>query len=482
MSNLRPIVLIIGAMVILLGLFMLAPMVADLVVGHTGWQSFAISAMMTLFVGILLLVAARGGNVHLSVRGAFFLTTFSWLVLCGFAAIPFLLQAEPLSLSDAVFEAMSGLTTTGSTVMTGLDEMSRGILLWRAILEWIGGIGIIVTAMAVLPMLKVGGMQLFSSEWFDPMGKFLPRAGGIAAGIAMVYLALSMICGGVYWVLGMNPFDAMCHAMTTIATGGFTNSDNSFATYSMGGADIAASIFMISGALPFGLYILAANGRPSALFRDAQVRAFFSILIAAIVLLMVYIWVRGVQTDVHPLRAVSFNVISILTGTGFALGDFQSWGPAAAGVFFLLMFIGGCAGSTSCSIKVFRFQVAYEGLRVYVRRMLHPREMDTMLYNGHPLPASALYSVLSFIFVFFACFAALAVGLSLTGLDTVSAISSAATSITNVGPALGPMVGPSGNFADIPDVAKWMMAAGMIVGRLEIFTVLVLFTPKFWVS
>ncbi|PHR57157.1 MAG: potassium transporter TrkH [Robiginitomaculum sp.] len=482
MADLRPIVLIIGAMITFLGIFMLAPMMADLVAGNDGWRSFAISAVITLFTGIIFLVGTRGGQVRLSVRGAFFLTTFSWVVLSLFAALPFMLSAMALSLTNAVFESMSGLTTTGSTILSGLDDMDQGILLWRAILNWIGGIGIIVTALAVLPALKIGGMQLFSSEWFDPMGKVLPRAGGIAGGIAMIYVALTLLCGGIYWLLGMSPFDAMCHAMTTLSTGGFANSDASFASYTSHGADIAASVFMIAGAMPFGLYILAANGRPQELFRDTQVRTFFSILAGLTCLVTIYIWVLGTQTPVHSLRSASFNVISIVTGTGYALGDYESWGPAMAGLFFLMMFIGGCAGSTSCSIKIFRYQVAFEGLRVYMRRMLYPREVDTMIYNGRPLPESALYSVFGFIFAFFACYAVLVIGLSLVGLDPITAISSAATSIANVGPGLGPIVGPSGNFAALPDLAKWMMVAGMIVGRLEIFTVLVLFTPRFWLS
>jgi trk system potassium uptake protein TrkH len=339
-----------------------------------------------------------------------------------------------------------------------------------------------VTAMAVLPMLKVGGMQLFSSEWFDPLGKFLPRAGGIAIGLALVYVSLTLVCGGIYWMLGMTAFDAMCYSMTTIATGGFANSDSSFAIYATGGADIAASFFMFAGALPFAVFVLALNGRPDAMFRDSQIKAFSAIVLGMTILVSLYIWAQGALPPERIIRTALFNVVSMITGTGYALGDFQNWGPAMAGLFFLLMFIGGCAGSASCSIKIFRFQVAAEGLRVYIRRMLHPHEVDTMVYSGGPLPPSALYSVLGFIFAFFACFAVLVVGLSLTGLDAVSAISAAATSITNVGPGLGSVVGPSGNFASVSDVAKWLMLSGMIVGRLEIFTVLVLFTPKFWIS
>jgi len=482
MADLRPVLLIIGALVTLLGLFMVAPLLVDLAHDNDSWRGFAISMVITLFIGILLLVGTRGGPVRLSTRGAFFLTTFSWLVLCLFAALPFLLNEAPLTLTNAIFESMSGLTTTGSTVMTGLDEADHGILLWRAILQWIGGIGIIVTALAVLPMLKVGGMQLFGAEWFEPMGKILPRAQSFAIGIGVAYVGLTALCAFVYWSLGIETFDAICLAMTTLSTGGFANSDISFAAFSHGGADIAASIFMVLAALPFAAYILAVRGDLGALFKNVQIRGFLILLLILIAIMTFYIISVAHVGAAHPIRLATFNVVSIITGTGFGFGDFQQWGPMAAPFFFILMFVGGCAGSTTCAIKIFRFQVAYEGLRSYVRRMIYPHEVDTMIYNGRILPDSALYSVLGFIFVFFACYAVLAIGLSLTGLDMVTSISSAATAISNVGPGLGSVVGPSGNFSSLPDPAKWMLVVGMIVGRLEIFTVLVLFTPRFWMS
>lgn len=482
MNSARTVTLVIGALLVLLGSFMLAPMAVDAVDGAADWRAFGTSALLTLFAGSILMLVSRGGKLRMNLRGAFILTTFSWVILAAFAVLPFMLGQSSLSLTDAYFESMSGLTTTGSTVMTGLEMHSKGILLWRAILQWIGGIGIIVVAMAVLPMLKVGGMQLFAAEWFEPMGKVLPRAQAIAVGIGAAYLGLTILYAGVYWMLGIDVFDATCLALTTVSTGGFANSDLSFAAYAHGGADIAASIFMVIAALPFAAYILAVRGDPAAFFRNAQVRGFMAILLLLITGMTLYMVLVSHQGEAHPIRLAAFNVISIITGTGYGFGDYQSWGPLAPPVFFVLMFIGGCAGSTTCGIKIFRFQVAIEGLRAQIQRMIHPNLVQPLRYNGMPLPQSALFSVYNFFFVYFACFAAATVALSLAGLDPTTAISSAATSISNVGPALGDIVGPAGNFSTLPDFAKWVMALTMLVGRLELFTVLVLFLPRFWLS
>ncbi len=482
MNSVRSIFLVMGALLIILGVFMLGPMIADAVSGAEGWRSFGTASALTLFAGAILMLAARGGKLRMNIRAAFILTSFSWVVMAAFASLPFMLAPVPLSLVDAYFEAMSGLTTTGSTVMSGLENQPKGILLWRALLQWIGGIGIIVVAMAVLPMLKVGGMQLFRAEWFEPMGKVLPRAQTIAIGIGAAYLGLTILSGGVYWMLGVEAFDAMCLSMTTIATGGFANSDASFASYAANGADMAASLFMVMASLPFAAYILAVRGDPAALFRNAQVRGFVGLLAVLIAAMGLYMVLMGYQGDTHPLRLAAFNVISIVTGTGYALGDYQVWGTMATPAFFIFMFIGGCAGSTTCGIKIFRFQVAIEGLRAHISRMLHPTLIKPLRYNGLPLPKSALFSVYNFFFVYFACFAAAAIVLSFAGLEPTTAISSAASAIGNIGPGLGDIVGPAGNFAPLPDFAKWVMAFTMLVGRLELFTVLVLFLPRFWVS
>ncbi len=482
MTDIRSVSLVIGALLIILGLFMIPPLITDFVTGSPDWRSFASAGLLTLFSGAILVLVTRGEAVQISVRGAFALTTFSWIILAGFAALPFMLSQAPLSLADAYFESMSGLTTTGSTVMSGLGDLPKGILLWRALLQWIGGVGIIVVAMALLPMFKVGGMQLFAAEWFEPMGKILPRAQGIAVGIGVAYLGLTVLCAGTYWALGIAPFDAVCLSMTTLSTGGFANSDASFSAYASGGADIAANVFMTLGALPFAVYILAARGNPGALFKNAQVRGFIALLAVLIIGVTLYLVLAGGGYTQNPLRISAFNVISMVTGTGYAFGDFQLWGPLLAPLFFVLMFVGGCAGSMSGGIKVFRFQVAIEGLRGFVRRMLRPSLVSPLRYDGAPLPQEALYSVYDFFFVYFACFALAALALSFTGLDTTTALSSAATAISNVGPGLGDLVGPSGNFSSLSDFAKWVLSLAMLIGRLELFTVLVLFLPRFWIS
>jgi len=419
-------------------------------------------------------------KARMSARGAFLLTVSSWVILAFVGALPFILQESSMSFTDAYFESMSGLTTTGSTVMTGLDDAPRGILLWRAMLQWYGGVGIIITAIAILPRLNIGGMQLFRAEWFDPMGKILPRAGQIATGIGIAYIGLTVICAISYNMLGIDMFDAICLAMTTIATGGFTNSDASFAGYADSGADMVATLFMILASLPFAAYVLAMRGNLSAIYKNPQTRGFLLVLFALIMVMTAYMTMNNYSSTAHPLRLAMFNITSIITGTGYSFGDYQAWGPLAVGVFFSAMFIGGCAGSTSCSIKIFRYQVAFEALRAYVVRMPRRRAVSPMRYGGKPLPKSAVYSVMGFFFIFMMCYAVTAILLSLMGLDEITALSAAATAITNVGPGLGDIVGPTGTFQPLPNAAKWVMSMAMIVGRLEIIPVLVVLNPSFW--
>ncbi len=480
MSDARPVLIVCGLLLLALTVAMGAPMLAEAATGGADVGPFMIAAAMSGFVGAVLTLAARGPVEALSVRAAFLVTTVSWLALTAFAAIPFSVSSAKLSVTDAFFEAMSGLTTTGATVMRDLETRSPGILLWRAILQWIGGVGIVVTAIAVLPLLRVGGMQLFRMESSDTSEKMLPRATEIAGFIGMIYLGLTGACAVTYAGLGMSGFDAIAHAMTTIATGGFSTSSRSMGAFTDTGADMAAIVFMLAGGLPFGLYMLAVRGQWGLAARDPQSRAFLALAIALTAMMTAYLLAAGVETELGPLRAAAFNVVSILTGTGYATADYAMWGPFAATFFFVLMFIGGCAGSTACGIKIFRFQVAIAALFAHALRMIRPNAVVRARYAGRPLPEETVRSVLSFFYVYLTLFAVLAMVLALFGLDSITALSAAATAISNVGPALGPTVGPMGDFAPLPDGAKWAMAAGMLVGRLELFTVLVLFTPSFW--
>jgi trk system potassium uptake protein TrkH len=385
-----------------------------------------------------------------------------------------------LTLGEAVFEATSGITTTGSTVMTGLDLLSPGFLLWRALLQWLGGVGIVVTAMSLLPALQIGGMQLFRTESFEQTEKLLPRAGELSLKIIQVYVSLTLLAGLVYALLGMSPFDAVVHAMTSIATGGFSNHDSSFAHFESAAIEGAAIVFMLAGSLPFLLYIRLSRREMSALRGDSQMWTFLGLVGAGVALLTLWQVITSVAPLPEALRHAAFNTTSIITGTGYASADYSAWGAFPNALLLVAMFIGGCAGSTSCGIKVFRFQVLYITSVAQVRRLAEPRRVRVTYYNRKPLTDEVAESVQVFFFLFILTFGVLAAALGFMGLDMVTAISSAATAVANVGPGLGPVVGPSSTFASLPEAAKWMMAAGMLLGRLELFSVLVLLVPSFW--
>jgi len=476
----RPILFILGVLLTTLAIAMVLPALVDAASGNRDWQVFGASAGLTLFIGVSLILTMRGGQMKVGIREAFVLTTASWLCMTVFAALPFVFAGLNLSFSDAFFEAMSGITTTGSTVIIGLDAAPPGILLWRALLQWLGGIGIIVTAIAVLPMLQVGGMQIFRLESSDTSEKVLPRAAQTSTAIGSIYLAFTLICALGYWVAGMSGFDAVAHAMTTIATGGFSTSDASIGVFDNTAIDVIAIIFMIAGSLPFVLYLQAMRGRPMSLWRDSQVRWFLAIMSSVVVIITASLLIShelGVGTS---LRNATFNIVSIMTGTGYATAAFDTWGTFPMITFFVIMFIGGCAGSTTCGIKIFRFQVLYAIATMQIKRLLQPHGVFIPYYNRNPVTEDIALSVLGFVFFYILVFILLALGLSAMGLDFLTSMSGAATAISNVGPGLGPTIGPVGTFADLPDAAKWMLSAGMLLGRLELFTVLVILTPAFW--
>ena len=483
MLDLRPVFFIVGLMVSALGVAMFIPMIVDLLYNDNSWRAFGISGILTALFGASLALATYAPNPDMRAREAFLLTVLSWVSLSIFSAVPFIMEPLKLSITDALFEATSGITTTGSTVLLGLDDMPKGILMWRSILQWIGGIGIVVTAMAVLPMLKIGGMQLFRLESSDMGEKILPKAASLAAGISGIYLTLTILCMFGYIATGMNGFDAISHAMTTLATGGFSTSDTSMGGFMDNGADLVCIFFMMAAAIPFGVYLLiVARGDWIAPLRDSQVRAFIVLIMTLITLVTLYLWLNSEFTRSRALRLSAFNVISIVTGTGFATADYSTWGPFAVSAFFAFMFIGGCAGSTACSIKIFRYQVAFEGLRSYLFKMPRQHSVTPLRYGGKILPEAVLFSVMGYFFLFFVTFAFAAITLSIIGLDPITAWSGAGSSLANVGPGLGDVIGPSGSYQVLPNNAKWVLMTTMIVGRLEIVTALVVLTPSFWRS
>ncbi len=480
MPDFRPILHVNGVLIALLGGGMLVPVVVDLVAGHEDWEIFGVAAVITMTLGAMLAFANRGSGEQLRVRQAFLLTVAAWVLLPAVAALPFTFSELRLSYTDAYFEAMSGLSTTGSTVIVGLDDAPPGILIWRAMLQWMGGIGIVVMAVAILPMLQVGGMQLFRMESSDTSEKILPRAAQISGAITGLYVALTAMCALLLSAVGLPLFDAVAHAMTTIATGGFSTKDGSVGHFDSWQADAIITLFMVLGSMPFVLYLQALRGRPIMLWRDEQARHFLMVIL--VIILLGSLWlVQFKNFDLgSALRYGSFNMISVMTGTGYATTDYGLWGSFSLTLFFLLMFIGGCAGSTSCGIKIFRFQVLFKSMNSWVRRSVQPHGVFVPRYNGRPISADVQASVLTFLIFFMLVFFALAFTLSLLGLDWITAMSGAGTALSNVGPGLGEIIGPSGNFSTLPMGAKWVLSFGMLLGRLELFTVLVLFSPSFW--
>lgn len=478
--DLRPVGYVIGLLVALLGAAMLVPLLVDLAEGRGQWLVFLQSAIITILGGTAIALACSNGvREGLTIQQTFLLTSSLWLTLPLFGAIPFVLGATDARIVDAVFEAMSGMTTTGATVFNGLESLPKGILVWRGILQWLGGIGIIVVAMVFLPELRVGGMQIFKSESFETFGKILPRAGQIASQISGLYVLLTLLCALSYLYLGMNVFDASVHAMTTISTGGFANYDASFGVFT-GPLEYAASVFMILSALPFVRYVQLINGNPLALHRDTQVRAFL-ITITVLVLALVVLLKEGpLMASEQAVREALFNVTSIMSGTGYSSVDYTRWGGFAVALFFFMGLIGGCAGSTTCSVKIFRFQILFASIRVQLRRIRSPHGIFTPRYDGRPISEDVLSSVLSFFVVFILTLGIVSVALSMTGLDFVTSVSGAATALANIGPGLGDVIGPAGNFAPLNDAAKWILIFAMFIGRLELMVVFVIFTVNFW--
>jgi len=480
MFDLRPVGYVIGLLVCALGVTMLAPLLADLVAGNGHWPAFLESAVITILSGgFIALSCANGVSSGLSIRQTFMLTTLVWFTLPLFGSLPFMLGATEASFTDAFFEAMSGLTTTGSTVIVGLDDLPDGLKLWRGVLQWLGGIGIIVVAMVFLPELRVGGMQIFRSESFDTMGKILPRATEISSNISVVYVGITLAAALAYAATGMNAFDALVHAMTTVATGGMANYDSSFAQFGAGTLYVA-SVFMILSALPFVRYVQLISGTAKPLFQDSQIRVFFATIAVIVTVMTLFLWRNFHGFEEIAFREALFNVVSIMTGTGYSSTDYMAWGSFAVVVFFFIGLIGGCAGSTACSIKVFRYQLLFTSIKAQVRRIHSPHGMFTPRYDGRPVSEDVLNSVMAFFVAFLVSMGAVAVLLGLTGLDFITSISGAATALANVGPGLGNEIGPAGNFAGLNDAAKWILSIAMLVGRLEIMVVFTMLTWQFW--
>lgn len=452
---------------------MLLCAVADLYAGDGDWRVFAVSAAVVLTAAGMTALATRGPSPRPSQRFGFLLVAMIWALTPVAGATPLYLYG--LSLSDAMFEAVSGFTTTGATVIAGLDDLPPGILLWRSISQWLGGIGILALGLVLLPFLRIGGMQLFSKESSDRFGRPLPRFAAFSKALLGVYAALTVLCVVSYGAVGLSGFDALNHALTTVSTAGFSTYDASFGHFESVGPLWVGSLFMVLGALPFSVYVALVFARRAPVF-DPQIPVFLTLATVAAAIALTEL----PQEVGEALALAVFNVVSVITTTGYAASDYPSAGTLSFALFYGLMFLGGCAGSTTGGLKTYRLIVTFALLRDHLHRLIYPDAVSVQRYGDRQVDPAVYRSAMVFLVAFAITLMALTLALAACGLDFVTAHSGALAALTNVGPGLGPIIGPSGNFSSLPDTAKWLLCFGMIFGRLEILTLLVLLTPDFW--
>ena len=479
MSNYKTVFFTLGILQIILGVSMIFPIIIQFIFDELD-SSFISASLITIIFGTLFFLSNLEQNKQLNLQHAFLLTALSWVSVALFGSLPFIFSNLNLTITDSFFESMSGITTTGSTIITDLDSAPKAILLWRAILQWLGGIGIIVMAITLMPIMNVGGMQLFKVSNSDTSEKILPKTKEISIRLIIIYLVLTFLCALFYKVFGMKYFDSLTHSMTTIATGGFSNYNESIGYFNSINIEITSMIFIILGSIPFIAYIKFLSGKKKIFFTDTQISSFIKIIFFSILFLFFYLTIFYKGFSEVSLRSIAFNVISILTGTGYVTQNFDNWGSFPLIYFLALMFIGGCAGSTTCGIKIFRIQILYSFLKSQLKKIIYPRGIFIIKYDDNNVDEKFMASIISFIYLYIIIFFIIAALLSLTGLDFTTSISGAATSISNVGPGLGELIGPNGNFSQLPNFSKWVLSFGMILGRLELFAILVLFLPSFW--
>tara|TARA_B100001741_G_scaffold8464_1_gene6851 strand:+ start:19 stop:1467 length:1449 start_codon:yes stop_codon:yes gene_type:complete len=479
MYNYKTVFYTLGTLQIILGVFMLIPVIIQLIYNELD-SGFVSASIITIIFGILFFLTNLDHDKSIDLPQAFILTALSWLSVAIFGSLPFIFSELNLNFTDAFFESMSGITTTGSTVLTDLDNSPKGILLWRAILQWLGGIGIILMAITLMPIMNIGGMQLFKISSNDNAEKILPKSKEVSLRLIIIYSLLTLTCATFYKLFGMNYFDSLTHSMTTIATGGFSNYNDSIGYFNSALIEINAIIFIILGSIPFIAYIKYLNGDKKIFYKDAQINFFLKTILISVIIISVFLLFKSHSSETFLLRQVTFNVVSILTGTGYVTANYSDWGGFPLIFFLVLMFIGGCAGSTTCGLKIFRIHILYKFFLMQLKKYIYPRGVFVLKYGENILNEKFISSIISFVFLYIIIFFIITTLLSISGLDFITAISGAATSISNVGPGLGGMIGPNGNFSLLPDFSKWILTVGMLLGRLELFAIIVLFIPSFW--
>ena len=478
--NFRSVLYIIGLLISSLGCMMFIPAMFDLLNNNDEWGVFASTGIISFLMGITIILAFRNRNIKIGSKETFLLSVLSWVFLAAISALPLYLSNLNLSYTDAFFEATSGITTTGSTILINIEDASKGILIWRSILQWLGGVGIIVMAVAALPLLHMSGFQLFFSEQAEPADKLKERVKNLATSIIIIYGVFTVICALLLNIVGMPLFDSICHAMTTIATGGYSTQNNSIGHYDSLSIEIVIILGMIMASLPFILFVKMYNNDIKSIFLDKQVKGFFLLLLLSIFIIAIWLNTKLNMSFIEAIRVSTFNVISIITGTGYSTEDFSKWGGFAIGLLFIFMLIGGCTGSTTGGIKIFRIQILFKVIAQQIQKIIRPHQIVKITYSKALIDDKTTLSILALIFLFIVSVFIIAALPYFMGLDLLTSFSAAATSIAVVGPGLSHEIGPSGNFSLLPNQAKWVLSAAMIIGRLEFLAVLILIMPSFW--
>ena len=478
--EIRSVLYILGILISSIGCTMAVPSIIDLIDKNPDWSVFSTTGLIVFVLGVTLSLAFRNKKIQIGTKETFLLTFLAWLFLCGISALPFYLASSELSYTDAFFEATSGLTTTGSTVLTNIEGINYGILIWRSMLQWLGGIGIIVMAVAALPLLHISGLQIFFSEQAERPDQLKERVKKLASYVIFIYLFLTILWTIMLNLAGMSFFDAICHAMTTLATGGYSTKSASIGHFQNLYVEIIIILGMILASLPFILYVKIISSKNLSILKDLQVKFFLILLLASIILIALWLNLSRDFSLAEAFRFSSFNTISIMTGTGYSTTDFTLWGSFSTNILFILMFVGGCTGSTTGGLKIFRIIIIIKIFFLQVKKIMRPHQVVKITYSKASIDDKTTLSILALTILFFISTFVITALLCMTGMEVSTAISATATAIAVVGPGLTEEIGPSGNFSLLTNQAKWILAAAMIIGRIEFFALIILLLPSFW--
>ncbi|MCW3788590.1 TrkH family potassium uptake protein [Plebeiibacterium sediminum] len=481
MLNVRIVLLVLGLLLIVEAVFMLITAGVSAIYGEYDLPYFLWSALICISTGGILFGANMKVPRSIGKREGYVIVTMVWIVFSFFGLLPFWLSKAIPSFTDAFFETMSGFTTTGSSILEDIEALPHGILFWRSIIQWLGGMGIIVLSLAILPVLGVGGMQLFVAEVPGPVpDKLHPRIADTAKRLWGIYVVYTLVETILLWIGGMTFFDAICHSFTTMATGGYSTKQASVAYFDSAFIQYVIIIFMFVAGVNFTLSYSAFNGKFMRIIKDEEFKYYTGFVLVTTILVAVVLYVSGGDSSVEKsFRDALFQVVSLITTTGYATADYLVWVPTLAIVMFMLMFVGGSAGSTGGGIKVMRIVILLKNAYYELRRLIHPNAVIPVRYNSKAVSSTVVTNVLAFIVIYMLIVGISMIIMSIMGYNLDTSIGAVATCIGNIGPGLGE-VGPAANFAHIPDFGKWFLSLLMLIGRLEIFTVVLLFSPYFW--